>query len=156
KARRWLRARQIGYVFLIAPDKHEIYTEEMPPTVRRIGAASRTDQFYDGVRDTGVLVDVRPALMARKGRERIYQKTDRHWNDRGAVVAYRAIIEAARAQVPAIPSPLGPGDFTPETHVVEAMDLAGMMGLKRVLREEDLVLVPKRPRAARVVEPAGE
>jgi alginate O-acetyltransferase complex protein AlgJ len=33
--------------------------------------------------------------------------------------------------------------------------LAGMMGLKRVLREQDLVLVPTRPRLARVVEPAG-
>ena len=32
---------------------------------------------------------------------------------------------------------------------------AGMMGLKRVLREERLLLVPKRPRRARVVEPAG-
>ena len=35
------------------------------------------------------------------------------------------------------------------------MDLAGMMGLKRVLREEDLTLVPSRPRLARVVEPPG-
>jgi hypothetical protein len=35
------------------------------------------------------------------------------------------------------------------------MDLAGMMGLTRVLREVDLPLVPNRPRRARVVEPAG-
>jgi hypothetical protein len=41
------------------------------------------------------------------------------------------------------------------TRDVEALDLAGMMGLKRVLREQDLVLVPARPRLARVVEPAG-
>src|SRR5262249_27077259 len=44
----------------------------------------------------------------------------------------------------------------PEAHIVEGLDLAGMMGLKRVLHEEDLVLVPKRPRVARVVDPAGE
>jgi hypothetical protein len=30
-----------------------------------------------------------------------------------------------------------------------------MMGLKRVLRETDLALQPRRPRRARVVEPAG-
>ena len=30
-----------------------------------------------------------------------------------------------------------------------------MMGLTRVLREADLALVPRRPRRARVVEPAG-
>ena len=29
------------------------------------------------------------------------------------------------------------------------------MGLKRVLREQDLLLVPRRPRLARVVEPSG-
>jgi len=38
---------------------------------------------------------------------------------------------------------------------VTTMDLAGMMGLKRVLREEDLTLVPRRPRLARVIEPPG-
>jgi hypothetical protein len=35
------------------------------------------------------------------------------------------------------------------------MDLAGMMGLTRVLRETNLTLAPRRPRRARVVEPAG-
>ena len=30
-----------------------------------------------------------------------------------------------------------------------------MMGLTRVLREVDMTLVPKRPRRARVIEPAG-
>jgi hypothetical protein len=35
------------------------------------------------------------------------------------------------------------------------MDLAGMMGLTRVLTETDLTLVPRHPRRARVVEPAG-
>jgi hypothetical protein len=39
--------------------------------------------------------------------------------------------------------------------VVEGFDLAGMMGLKRVLHEVDMTLVPRRPRRARVVEPAG-
>jgi alginate O-acetyltransferase complex protein AlgJ len=154
-AQRWLRARGVGYVFLIAPDKHAIYPEMMPDSVLRLGAMSRTDQFYGSLQDTGIVVDVRPALFAQKARERIYQKTDTHWNDRGALVAYRAIIGAARAQVPAIPAPLGRDDFDPVTRDVEAMDLAGMMGLKRVLREEDLVLVPKRPRLARVIEPAG-
>jgi len=38
---------------------------------------------------------------------------------------------------------------------VPGMDLAGMMGLKRVLEENDLVLVPRRPRRAKVVEPVG-
>jgi hypothetical protein len=155
RARQWLRSRKMGYVFLIAPDKHFIYAEQMPSTIRRVNPMSPTDQLYGGLQDTGVMVDLRPGLFEQKARERIYHKTDTHWNDRGALVAYQAIIRAARAQVPAIAEPWTRADFTPETHEAESGDLAAMMGLKRVLREDDLALVPKRPRLARVVEPAG-
>lgn len=40
-AARWLDARGIAYVFTIAPDKHVIYGEEMPPTIARINEVSR-------------------------------------------------------------------------------------------------------------------
>lgn len=155
RARAWLSARRIGYVFVIAPDKHVIYPEEMPPSIVCIGPMSRTDQFYGSLQDLGFLVDVRPALFAAKAHERVFQKTDTHWNDRGAFVAYTAIISAARVQVPAIPPAWERSDFDAVARDVEAKDLAGMMGLKRVLREDDLLLIPQRPRQARVVEPAG-
>jgi alginate O-acetyltransferase complex protein AlgJ len=155
RAQRWLRPKGIGYLFAVAPDKHAIYPEEFPPSLERVGAMSRTDQLYGSLADTGALVDLRPALFQAKARERIYQKTDTHWNDRGALVAYQALITAARAQVPSIPAASTRADFDDVDREVEAMDLAGMMGLKRVLRETDLTLVPKRPRRARVVEPAG-
>jgi alginate O-acetyltransferase complex protein AlgJ len=155
RASRWLQARSIGYVFLIAPDKHVIYPEMMPPTINRIGAMTRADQLYGSIRDLGFVVDVRPALFDARSRERIYQKTDTHWNDRGAFVAYTAIVTAARAQVPAIPPPWPRSDFDAVTRDLEGKDLAGMMGLKRVLREQDLELIPRRARRARVVEPPG-
>ncbi len=96
-----------------------------------------------------------PSLLEAKRGERIYHQTDTHWNDRGALVAYQRIIEAVRAQVPATPPAWTRDDFEPVDRVVEGLDLAGMMGLTRVLRETDLTLVPRRPRRARVVEPAG-
>jgi hypothetical protein len=71
-------------------------------------------------------------------------------------VAYEAIINAARAQVPSIPAALDPRRFRTNTALVEAGDLAGMMGLRRVMKEEDLSLAPKRARLARVVDPPGE
>jgi alginate O-acetyltransferase complex protein AlgJ len=155
RAQRWLRPQGIGYVFAVAPDKHAIYPEELPASLARVGAMSRTDQLYGSLADTGALVDLRPALFEAKTRERIYQKTDTHWNDRGALVAYQALITAARAQVRSIPAAWTRADFEDVDRDVEGMDLAGMMGLKRVLRETDLTLVPRRPRRARVVEPAG-
>jgi alginate O-acetyltransferase complex protein AlgJ len=98
---------------------------------------------------------VRQALAAEKRKARLFQKTDTHWNARGAYVAYAAVIEAMRLRVPAIPPPWPLSDFDLVVEHTPAMDLAGMMGLKRVLGEENLTLVPKRARRYVVREPAG-
>jgi len=154
-ANRWLQGRGIAYVFTIAPDKHTIYPEQMPDSLVRVNELTRTDQVLTALQDTGFAVDLRPALFQAKAQERIYQRTDTHWNDRGALVAYQQIIGAVRARVPAVPAAWSRDDFDAVTVDAQSGDLAGMMGLKRVLREEDLVLAPRRPRLARVIEPAG-
>jgi len=155
RARNWLDARRIAYVFTIAPDKHAIYPEAFPATIGRVHDLSRSDQLFSAVQDTGMAVDPRPALFAAKAHERIYQRTDTHWNDRGVFVAYQQIVNAVRVRVPSTPPAWTRQDFTPIERVVDGMDLAGMMGLTRVLRELNLPLIPRRPRRARVVEPAG-
>jgi hypothetical protein len=155
RARDWLHRRNVPYVFFIAPDKYAIYPEMMPDTIRVIDPVSRTDGVYEALAHSGVAIDFRDALAAAKARERIYQKTDTHWNDRGALVAYQAIIDAVRRKAPVTPPAWSRGDFEEMTRDVNGMDLAGMMGLTRVIGETDLVLAPKRPRLARVVEPAG-
>jgi len=155
RARDWLRARGIAYVFTIAPDKHVLYPEAMPDTIVRVGDVSRTDQLVTAMQDTGLVVDARPALFEAKSRERLYQRTDTHWNDRGAFVAYQAIIGAVRARVPRTPPAWTRHDFDAQEARIPGLDLAGMMGLKRVLDESDLMLVPRRQRRARVIEPAG-
>ena len=154
-ARDWLRSRGVAYVFTIAPDKHVIYGEQMPSTIARVGDVSRADQLFTTLQDTGLAVDVRPSLFEAKTDERIYHQTDTHWNDRGALVAYQRIIEAVRARVPGTPPAWRRDDFEPVDRVDKGRDLAGMMGLQRALREINLLLVPRRPRRARVTEPAG-
>ena len=143
-----------GKEFVVNADLIQ-YVEETPDTIVRINGMSRADQLYSALQDMGLAVDTRPALFEAKARERIYQRTDTHWNERGAFAAYQQIINAVRTRVPATPPAWTRADFTSGARDVEAMDLAGMMGLKRVLREEDLMLVPIRPRRARVIEPAG-
>ncbi len=156
RARDWLHDRRVAFVFTIAPDKHVIYPEHLPAVIRRVHDLSRTDQLFTALAGTGVcVVDVRPALVEAKGRERGYYLTDTHWNDRGAFVAYQRIIEAVRRQAPAVPPAWTREDFEPEQDEIEGRDLAGMMGLKHVLHEAELSLVPRRPRRARVIEPAG-
>jgi len=155
RARNWLQARRVAYVFTIAPDKHAVYGEAFPSTIARIHDLSRADQLFSALQDTGLAVDTRPALFQAKQLERIYHKTDTHWNDRGALIAYQQIIDAVRARAPSTPAAWTRADFTAVERITEGMDLAGMMGLTRVLNEVDLALMPIRPRRARVVEPAG-
>jgi alginate O-acetyltransferase complex protein AlgJ len=155
-ARNWCRAHHVAYVFTVAPDKHVLYPEKFPDDVRQLQPTSRTDQVLNGVSDTGVAVDLRPALFDAKRRERIYERTDTHWNERGAFAAYQQIVQAVRAQQPRVPPAWPRASFEPEAHTIHGLDLAGMMGLTRVLREEELRLTPRRRRQAVVLEPPGE
>jgi hypothetical protein len=155
RAKEWLDGQDAAFVFAIAPDKHVVYPENLPAGVGRAGSNSRTGQVLDGLADLDFALDLRPALLAAKARERLYHVTDTHWNERGLFVAYEALIGAARRQKPGIPPAWSRDDFEAASATTEAGDLAGMLGLKRVLREERLRLTPKRPRLARVVEPPG-
>jgi alginate O-acetyltransferase complex protein AlgJ len=148
RAQRWCRTYGVAYVFTVLPDKHAVYPEDFPATVRQLQPMSRMDQVLNAVSDTAAAVDVRPALSHARLRERLYQRTDTHWNDRAAFVAYQEIIRAVRAQDPRVPPPWRRSDFLAEARDVPGMDLARMMGLSHVLRETDLQLIPRRPRLA--------
>ncbi len=155
RAQKWCRARGIAYAFTVLPDKGSIYPELFPRTARRVTRLSRTDQIITAITDTGAAIDVRQALLDEKRHVRVFQKTDTHWNSRGAYIGYRTIIEALRLQVPAIPPAKPESDFDAVTRKIHGMDLAGMMGLTRVLGEEDLRFAPKATRQYVVVEPKG-
>jgi alginate O-acetyltransferase complex protein AlgJ len=155
RSRDWLQARGAAYVFTIAPDKHVIYPEHMPLSMHPVHTTRRMDQVLEAVASSGVAVDVRPAVEAAKARERVYHLTDSHWNARGALVAYQQIVNAVRAQNPAVPPAWKRSDFEEGERRVSGLDLARMMGLHRALHELDLMLIPKRPRLARVVDPPG-
>ena len=149
----WLRAHGIAYLFVIPPDKHLIYQEYMPETIRR-APVSRIDQLVSHLHQhsTVRVLDLRPALLAAKARERLYHRTDTHWNDRGAFVGYQSIIDALTEEIPGLRS-ASRSAFEPRVVPSAGLDLAGMLGLTEVLREEDLVLVPRRPATARIIEP---
>ncbi len=157
RAQKWLHSQGIAYVFTIAPDKHVIYPEYVPTSIRRIQPVSRTDQIFEALAGTRVAaVDLRPSLQEAKARERVYFETDTHWNDRGAYVAYRQIIDAVRRQTPRTPPAWTRDDYDSVEESSAGRDLAGMLALRNTLHETDLRLIPKRPRRARVVDPPGE
>jgi alginate O-acetyltransferase complex protein AlgJ len=150
----WMEARGIAYVFVLAPDKHEVYPELLPSAVRRVGAETRSDALMRYLRgaSTVPVLDLRGALGAAKGRERVYHRTDTHWNDRGAFAASQALL---RMLAPRLTVPVrGRGAFAARAVVVPGFDLANMLGIADGVTEVDLRLVPRVPPRARIVEPA--
>ena len=97
----WLAARGIAYVVMVVPDKVTIYPEHSG-----VDRAVAGPTPYDRVarrrsRATGActFVDLRPALRAAKAHERVYYKTDSHWNYNGAVVGYEALMRRRAARL---------------------------------------------------------
>jgi len=155
RARDWCRSHRIAYVFTILPDKHVIYPENFDDAVVQLTPVSRADLVFTATLDTGVVVDVRQALLAAKSQDRLFQKTDTHWNERGAFLAYQQIIDAVHRQLPAVPPARDRSMFNATSQMLSGRDLAAIIGLKWVLGEEDLQLLPKKPSAYVVVEPPG-
>src|SRR5262249_20926256 len=151
RARDWCRAHGVTYVFTIVPDKPVIYPEYFDDNVRQLSPVSRADQVFTATLDTGVVVDVRQALLAGKSPERVLRLTHTHWNSRGGFVGYQQIFDAVHRQLPGVPPAHQRSEFNTTSRMIDGLDLAGMIGLKRVLREEDLQLLPKKGRGYVVV-----
>jgi hypothetical protein len=155
--RDWMEAHGAAYVFVLAPDKHAIYPEQLPPSIQRVGSDTRTDALVNYLREqrsTVPVLDLRGPLMAAKAKERIYHRTDTHWNDRGAFAASQAIWHRLAPRAGAPGSGRGHEAFAEQAVTVPGLDLAGMLGVAGAVTESDLRLVPRVPPRARVVEPA--
>jgi len=146
---RWLSRRGVLYLFVIAPNKNTIYPEFMPDHIRKVRKDSRMDQLVEYLkRHSRVpLLDLRQPLRKAKKKYPVYSKTDTHWNDFGAYIAYREIIKyLSRYFEGAKPLPLSRYQIDIDDHM--GGDLAIMLSLHdKVLREEMVFLNPLEPLA---------
>jgi len=157
EARRdWLAERGIRFLFVIAPNKQTIYPEYLPRQLfSRQVEGIRLNQLLDHLRrhsDVAV-VDLRGPLLAAKKRERIYNKTDSHWNDRGAFVASQTLTAALSpwfANLQPSPRPA----FREETRTGFG-DCAILLNMLDWIHEEELHLTPRMTPRPRVIEPCG-
>ena len=153
--RDWLRARGIRYLLVLAPNPHTIYPEFLPDNLVKIREETRFDQiagYMTSQTDLDIL-DLRPALFAAKSSGRLYHRTDTHWNQRGAFVAYREIARRLQSWFPSL-RPIEQSDVVETNEIGLGGDLAGMLALRDIYREEEVRLVPNRPFRAR--GPKGE
>ncbi|MCC7328239.1 MAG: hypothetical protein IT521_15700 [Burkholderiales bacterium] len=148
RRRDWLAARGIAYVVVVVPEKFSIYPEFLPAWVAKSAQPSPYDRIRAAMEKDGrvPLVDLRAPLLAAKAKQRVYYRTDSHWNFNGAVVGYQELMRAVRAALPpgALPAiaPAPRPAYTPGVDTYSG-DLVGMLGLPSVISEEDLAPLGK-------------
>lgn len=100
--KRWLNAQEIEYIYVIAPNKHTIYFEQLPDYITKKNPHSATDQLVQYLREhTDVpVVDMRDSLIASKKTHQLYHKYDTHWNHYGANIAQFEIMKAVASLFP--------------------------------------------------------
>jgi len=99
--KQWLMFKDVSlYRVVICPDKSTIYPEFLPKWAKPT-TESVTDMLLTNV-SPGLFIDTRSALIAAKSQfsEPLYYKTDTHWNNLGAWVAFHAFtMELAHTEV---------------------------------------------------------
>jgi alginate O-acetyltransferase complex protein AlgJ len=150
--REWLERHNCHYLLFIPPDKQTIYAEYLDPKYRLCHPQSRLDQLLAHLREQHSkveILDIRQPMLAAKEGERLYHRTDSHWNDRGAFVGYRELVGLLRNWFPAI-RPWPRSAFRETTSETKGGDLATMVELSEREREVWLNLTPLSPRRARL------
>jgi alginate O-acetyltransferase complex protein AlgJ len=146
--RAWLAARGIRYLVVVAPNKETIYPEYMPEALTPVRKATRLDQFMEHVRASSTLdvLDLRESLRAAKPGARVYHRTDTHWNDAGAFVAYEQILARLHGWFPEMRAT--PAAVSWRTRVTAGGDLARLIALEDRFPEEQIELIPVGTRRA--------
>jgi hypothetical protein len=136
----WLASKGIAYVVVVVPDKFTIYPEYLPWWISRSEKPSPYDRVRDALARDGrvAFVDLRPALLAAKARERVYFKTDSHWNFNGAIVAYQALMPVAQAKLGDKLAQVAPAKRPAYVPGVDhySGDLLQMLGKPRIVEED--------------------
>ncbi len=136
-----LAADGIEYVFVVVPDKTDIYPEFLPAYLARKKTASRIDRFCAEMeRRTDVpVLNLSPVVAAAKGEDELYYRNDPHWNAFGAYLGCRALVERMAPWLPGVELPAWE-HFAIEKRRFRGGGLARMMGLEDLLRERSYKL----------------
>jgi hypothetical protein len=147
--RDWLAEQGSAFVLVLVPNKHQIYPEYMPDRLPRIQADEQHAQLarYLKAHSDLVVVDLMPTLLQAKEEQRVYHKTDTHWNDLGAYAGYEEILVASARALPRFASVIKPVAVKAEVSLEKGIGLTAMVGLKEIYREEVFKLVKQDPQA---------
>jgi len=127
--------RNIKYYFAMIPVKERIYPEYMPADLRYRMEFSKAAQLnaellkHPDIR----AIDVKNVLIEGKKVRPTFYSADTHWNEYGAFLGYRKIMERVRMDFPQI-KPFEISDYTIDSVMTDAGDLQLLMGFRDELQ----------------------
>ena len=95
KKEKWLADQGIRYLYFIVPNKQTVYPEYLPDYFIKAKGKTRLVQLEEYLKQNynEPVFNLYPYLYNAKKNFRLYDKTDTHWNDYGAYIAYKEIIK---------------------------------------------------------------
>ncbi len=147
RRREALAAKGIAYLIVFPPDKHTVYPEYMPDEISRIGP-SRLEQALGCLASHPEIpaIDLRTPFLEAGRHERIYYRTDTHWNESGAFLAYEAMGRELQRSFPSLRIAQR-SDYTLVERQTARGDLARMLGISGWMHEREIHFSPLKQRA---------
>lgn len=88
----WYKNQNIKLIIAIAPNKHSIYKENLPNWMQT-NEKTLTDNIVEFLQEKNIeILDLRSFLRTEKKQDLLYYKSDTHWNELGASLAYEKLI----------------------------------------------------------------
>jgi len=132
--RNWLRDREVEYIYVIAPNKHTIYFENLPNFITKKNEKSSTDQIIEHLKKhTNIsALDLRQPLLNEKKKHQVYFKTDTHWNQYGANVAQYELMRKVKEFFPKEIKPFLLGNTQFKLLTTKGGDLASFAKIENI------------------------
>jgi len=94
----YLDSEKIPFYFVIAPDKNQIYSEQLPFQLKKNN--TRTNKLIKKIKsETNInCFSLHKVLIENKHKSELYIKTDSHWNSYGAFIGYQEIMKKINTQ----------------------------------------------------------
>ncbi|MEO9893563.1 DHHW family protein [Aurantibacter sp.] len=134
-----LAHKNIEYVFGSWPNKHTIYNDLLPYTMKlqlanKTSLADQTVSYFEKAKLP--MFDVRKDLLNNKNKKQLYYKFDTHWNANGAYEGYHAFCKQTFDQLGLKPFPLE--EFEVSTTPIRKGDLTKLMGIDSISSHYDV------------------
>jgi hypothetical protein len=128
---KYFEERNISFYFAMIPVKERIYPEYLPASLEYRMRFSKAAQLNERLKQHPEIrsVDVKDVLIEGKKVRPTYYTVDTHWNEYGAFLGYRKIIERVRQDYPQI-VPFEITDYEIDSVMTDAGDLQLLMGFR--------------------------